>query len=375
MRAAQSVPSRPVRGGALDALRFLAAAFIVLYHFGPSAPVDLAETWPVLSRGWLATDFFLLLSGYVLGRAYGPALDGGTLDGPAFLARRVARVWPGHLMILAGFVVLVGATTVLGLGPLHPERFGLPELISEIALIQAWGVTHQAAWNEPSWTLSALVVCYALFPLAWRLSQPIAGRLSALAAALTVLLGAGGLSLSMLGQSLWDLPFHLGVIRAAPLFLAGLLLARFAGGWRPSRSLAGALLLSALGLFVALQAAERSEPQAVVSILAVAVIILTADALRTGEAPMVTRAARVSFALFISHALAGALWFGGLRVVAALGGPDLSASWTAWAGAFPFALACAWAFDRWADAPVQRWIRARLDARPSTGGTSEPALS
>lgn len=368
MRPSDPSQPRPVRGGALDALRFLAAAFIVLYHFSPSAPVDLAEAWPVLGRGWLATDFFLLLSGYVLGRAYGPALDAGRMDGAAFLARRVARVWPAHLMVLGGFVLLVGASGAAGMGPLHPERFGLRELVSEAALIHAWGVTHQAGWNEPSWTLSALVACYALFPLAWRGSRLLAGRIGAVGAALVVLLGAGGLSLAVLGRPLWDLPFHLGVVRAVPLFLAGLLLARLAGGWRASRALAGALLLSAVGLLAALQAAERSEAQAFVSVAALAVIVLAADALRTGGSTLVARAARISFALFITHALAGAAWFGGLRVVAALGAPELAAGWWAWAGAFPFALGCAWAFDRWADAPVQRWLRSRLEARPAPSG-------
>src|SRR5690606_331498 len=39
------------RGGVLDGLRFIAAAFIVLYHFAPNAPVDLTAVYPVLDRG------------------------------------------------------------------------------------------------------------------------------------------------------------------------------------------------------------------------------------------------------------------------------------------------------------------------------------
>ena len=69
------------RGGPLEALRFLAAAFIVLYHIGPEAPVHLADVSPIFARGWLATDFFLMLSGFILGRAYGRSLDEGRVSG------------------------------------------------------------------------------------------------------------------------------------------------------------------------------------------------------------------------------------------------------------------------------------------------------
>ena len=62
------------RGGALDALRFAAALLIMLYHFGSESPIKLYRLNEVFARGYLATDFFLMLSGYVLGRAYGPSL-------------------------------------------------------------------------------------------------------------------------------------------------------------------------------------------------------------------------------------------------------------------------------------------------------------
>jgi peptidoglycan/LPS O-acetylase OafA/YrhL len=61
------------RGGALDLLRFVAALFIVLYHVAERAPVSLFAIHPALGRGYLATDFFLMLSGYVLARTYGRA--------------------------------------------------------------------------------------------------------------------------------------------------------------------------------------------------------------------------------------------------------------------------------------------------------------
>jgi peptidoglycan/LPS O-acetylase OafA/YrhL len=116
-------PDKAVRGGALDGLRFLAAMFIVIYHFGASAPASLEQVSPLFARGWLATDFFLILSGYVLGRAYGAGLDARRIDMPGFVGRRLSRVWPGHVVILGGFVALLVATSLVGIAPNNPERF------------------------------------------------------------------------------------------------------------------------------------------------------------------------------------------------------------------------------------------------------------
>ena len=45
--------------------------FVVLFHFGDEAPIPLHALHSVWERGYLATDFFLMLSGFVLARAYG----------------------------------------------------------------------------------------------------------------------------------------------------------------------------------------------------------------------------------------------------------------------------------------------------------------
>ena len=356
--------SAPHRGGLLDLLRFAASAFIVLYHFGPNAPLPLDELSGVMGRGWLATDFFLLLSGYVLGRAYGRSLDDGRTTSSGFVARRLARVWPGQAVVLIGFVALLAVTAAIGLGPSNPERFGAADFFAQLGLAQAWGVSRQAGWNEPSWTLSALIVCYAAFPFVWRATRVLNGRAAALAAGLAVLAGGGLLSLAVLQQSLYDLPFYLGVFRAAPLFLAGLLAARFAAGGRIGRPAAFGLLVSATGLLVCVQADGRSELAAFVSMVAIATIVLASDALRLGGSRLIEGGARLSFALFITHALAGAVWFGLLQQVHARYVLAPSLEWAAWGGALVFALIVAWAFHRLIDAPVQAWLKARLDGVP-----------
>ena len=67
-----------VRGGWLDALRFIVAALIILHHFQGAGPIALAEgLHPVFERGgFLLTNFFLIDSGYVLMRVYGASVAG-----------------------------------------------------------------------------------------------------------------------------------------------------------------------------------------------------------------------------------------------------------------------------------------------------------
>ena len=351
------VPSSSQRAGALDAMRFVAAAFIVLYHFGPNAPVDLASTAPTFSRGWLATDFFLILSGYILGRAYGRALDEGRLNVSTFFSRRMSRVWPAQLMMLSALAVLVIAASFFGVAPGSPERFQWSDFFAQAGLIHAWGVTQQAGWNEPSWTLSALIVCYAVFPLVWRATRLLSGRVTALLLALSLLAGASMLSLTVLDHSLFDLPFHQGVLRALPLFVFGLLMARFAGGRFFRRAACLATILAAGGALVALQTPERTDLTAFVSILSIAAIVVAADGLRLRSPPWLTWAADMSFALFITHALVGAVWFG---MAEQLG---LTSSWLVWGLGFMAALTFAGLFHRFVDHPIQLWIREQL-ARP-----------
>lgn len=362
-----TVPASPVsssqRAGALDVLRFLAASFIVLYHFGPSAPVDLASSASVFQRGWLATDFFLILSGYILGRAYGRALDERRLNIATFFVRRITRVWPAQLMVLFALGALVLAAAIVGITPGSPQRFQWTEFMAQLSLTHAWGITHQAGWNEPSWTLSALVVCYAVFPVVWLLSRPLSGRGAAIAVALAVLTVASLLSTSLLGRSLFDLPFHLGVVRALPLFIFGALLARFTNGRRLSRAVCVATGVAMLGAFVAIQAPARTELTATASILAIAAIVVSADGLRLSSPPWLRWLADMSFALFITHALVGAVWFG---LEQQLG---LTSSWIAWSLGFMAALVFAGLFHRFVDQPIQSRIRALL-GRPR--GATEP---
>lgn len=80
----------------LDGLRGVAALLVVAFH--------LFETYSgnhfnqIINHGYLAVDFFFVLSGFVIGYAY----DGRNMTAGEFLKRRVIRLWP---MLIAGTVI------------------------------------------------------------------------------------------------------------------------------------------------------------------------------------------------------------------------------------------------------------------------------
>jgi len=176
------------RSAALDFLRFAAAVLVVLYHYQSEGPFPLAQLSPIFLRGYLVTDLFLILSGYVLGRAYGRQLAATAISDEQFLLRRVLRIWPAHLAILTAFAALVFAAGLAGRPPSQPQDFMWGEFPAQALLIHAWS-GHGGGWNLPTWTLSALVICYAAFPKLWR-------RLSGVGDGLLLFVGGAGADLA-----------------------------------------------------------------------------------------------------------------------------------------------------------------------------------
>lgn len=350
-----------VRGGMLDVLRFAAAMLIVLYHFGAEAPVALAELHPVFGRGYLATDFFLILSGFVLGRAYGGQILSGRVGLAGFVRQRLTRIWPAQLIVLAAMAVIVMAAILTGNPPAHPENFTSLALLQQAFLVQSWGFGGGGGWNQPSWSLSALLVCYAAFPLGWRWISKISNPSTVLALGLGTVMIGDMICLQVFGRTIYDLPF--GLLRAAPLFLLGICIARTVVAGAPSEAGARVLSWCGLGALFLMQAAGRHD---LPSIMAIVAIVLGFGRLPVGKpSRLIEEGAKLSFALFITHALTGLVWFGGLGAIAGRIAFPAWAHWGLWALSVPLALIMAALFHRFVDAPVQAWIKTRPWARPA----------
>lgn len=349
------------RGGALDALRFAAALLIVLYHYGAEAPVVLADLHPVFGRGYLATDFFLILSGFVLGRAYGHQVLSGRMTLVGFVRKRLTRLWPAQLIVLAVMGLIVLLAEMAGDQPVHPANFTPVALLMQAFMVQAWGVAGGGGWNHPSWSLSALLVCYAVFPLIWRWVSRLTSPAALLALGLTGMMGADLICQAVFHHTLYDLDFSLGVVRAAPLFLLGVCIARMVELGAPSVAMARVLAGLAFVAFVMLQVAGRVD---LASLLCIVVIVWGLGRLPVRRpSALVEQGAKLSFALFVTHALTGLLWFGALETLARNATLPPALHWGLWALSLPAAMIVAALFHRFVDEPVQTWLAKRRASR------------
>lgn len=353
------------RGGALDALRFVAALFVVVFHFGDAAPVSLQAMHGFLGRGYLATDFFLILSGFVLAKAYGAAVASRKVSLARFWLKRLARCYPTHIITLAVLVVMVLVAGALGIQATNEGRFDLSGLPAQILLLHAFGLGG-GHWNIPSWTISTLLICYAFFPMLWRAMLRINSVWLSLGLAVAIIVGSNALSLALLGQQQFSLPFQWCMFRAAPLFLVGLTLARAV---QTGRWTAGSARIVGFGGGAVLLANAVLVGPDLINILAICAIIIGCGASPvTQPIPGAEWGAKVSFCLFMIHTITGAVWFDVVEPLAARLHPAVeSVAWEAWAMWFS-ALVCtviaADLYNRFIDEPIQTWIGRKWFARP-----------
>ncbi|BBF79574.1 acyltransferase family protein [Asticcacaulis excentricus] len=351
----------PRAGGAsLDVLRFLAAGFILLFHFGESAPRPLGDLIPVLWQGWLATDFFLMLSGFILMRAYGPRLAEQRVSPLSFVSRRILRLWPSHIVALLLLLAVVTLATLQGHPPGHAEKYTVSGFFEQLMLVHGWGISQIPGWNVPTWTLSALVVCYSLFSLS-------AGRVyrwnrAALVVGIVAILGLGLALGALIGHAFVDLPFQYGLIRALPLFFIGALLERLTAGVGVSQRAYFAGMAISGFIVIVLGSLPRDSASDVVILAALATVLVLSAGVRFHESHLTKRLGRASYALFLIHTVIGAIALGVDGMLMHRFALSEPVHWIVWGLCVAAAIAAAFVFEACVDRPLSQWVTARLIA-------------
>ncbi|WP_407184973.1 acyltransferase family protein [Bradyrhizobium centrosematis] len=222
----------------LDFYRFVAALGVFIFH------LKLIDTG--ISPAWngsygLFVDMFFILSGFVISYSY-PSDARGVAAYSRFMIRRIARIYPLHLLSLLIFVVLIGV------GLERTARSTSLDFLYNILLLQAWGVTDHLSFNSPSWSISAEFFCYLVFPLLMlfaRKVQPVV--LGVIVAALYLILAHGHLPIWQERSQMYGANFDYGMLRALPSFLNGILLAILFRMSRPYRH--KRMIFAGIGLF------------------------------------------------------------------------------------------------------------------------------
>ncbi|URW77062.1 acyltransferase [Sphingomonas donggukensis] len=289
---------------ALTGARGIAAWLVVLYHIRLSIAGLPQGVVDVLAKGYLAVDFFFLLSGFVMWMTWGVRLrEGGWRAAVAFLTKRVARVWPLHAVLLGAAALL--AMAMAATGRHDPREFPFDALPAHLLLVQDWGLADPLSWNDPAWSISAEIAAYLLFPLlalaidwrrvpSWVVIAAIAGLCFLLAAAFAQS-GAPTLGTDIA---------RFGVVRCVIEFAAGTAVAALWARWRGSaRASVGAAIVAAIVL-----ASPLPEPLRVPTGFASLLLALALTSERRGNplsATAIHYLGQVSYATYLGHFL---LW-------------------------------------------------------------------
>lgn len=217
----------------LDGLRGVAAVTVVLFHILETF-TDGNHTRQLINHGYLAVDFFFLLSGFVIGYAYDDRWHSMRLGG--FFKRRLIRL---HPMIIIGMLIgavlfyFQGGTVFPQIKEVAVGKLLLVFLIGCTLLpvpgsfdIRGWSEMHPL--NGPAWSLFFEYIANLLYALFIRkFSNTLLAIFVGLSGAALVHLAVTSPHGDLIGG--WSLEpeqFRIGLTRLCYPFFAGLLLSR-----------------------------------------------------------------------------------------------------------------------------------------------------
>lgn len=359
----------------LDGLRGVASLMVVVFH--------LFEAWAggdpekqIINHGYLAVDFFFLLSGFVIAYAYDERWAAGMSQWD-FYKRRLVRLQP---MIIVGG--LIGAAM---LGAQHSSLF--PKLatvtawqvvgvlllsfvmipLTPAAEIRGWGEIYPL--NGPQWSLFYEYVGNILYavglrklPLRW-----LGGLVALSAGALIWLLVRGPRGDVIGGWALDASGVQIGLTRLMFPFFAGILLMRLGKRIKVRNAFAVCSLLLIAGLSlprfgVGDQRWINGLYEAACVIVLFPLIVAIGAGEKDVDGPSV-RTARffgdLSYPLYITHYPLIYAYTGWVvdKKPAPLQGALVGA------GVFIAAVTIAWACLKLYDEPVRRWLAGKLLTR------------
>ena len=257
----------------LDGLRIIAAGAVVILHYSDYFR-DLPAGRYMVEHAWhfnLFVDLFFVVSGFVIARQYiGRVGDAASIG--RFLWRRFARIYPLHLATLA-FYLAVAVALHFGVARTdNPARYPLSDLPAQLLLLHAF-VGERLTFNFPSWSLSAEMFCYLLFPAVALIAQR---RKEAIVALVVLTALANSLWVRAAGTMPWaDWINTGGAFRALPAFNLGIACYLFRDRIARWPVIPGALV-AALTAFIVLGSLLPTMI-ALIAIYAIAMLAIQAD--------------------------------------------------------------------------------------------------
>lgn len=385
--------SKP-RYAILDGLRGVAALVVILFH-GFETYIPFFGTQHI-NHGYLAVDFFFVLSGFVIGYAYDDRWD--RMSTWSFFKRRLIRL---HPMVVAG--TLFGASLFFFgesdyfslIGGTEPWKFFLCIVLGLLMIpagtgldIRGWGETNSL--NGPNWSLTFEYIGNILYAFVLRrLPTVVLGMLCVASAFLTMNLALGWAVFGFFAQPKYDViggwsitpdQMYVGFSRLLYPFLCGLLISRllpkFITKENPSGSPLGirggfwwaSLLL--VVLFAVPQIGGKScVADGLYQVFAIVVMFPVIVLIGAGSKTTDKRSAKwcetlgnLSYPLYITHF---PLMYMQMAWVSSHKDSPVWHHVVLNLGILLVAIGIAWAFLKLYDEPVRAWLKKKLYALPA----------
>ncbi len=385
--------SKP-RYAILDGLRGVAALVVILFH-GFETYIPFFGTQHI-NHGYLAVDFFFVLSGFVIGYAYDDRWD--RMSTWSFFKRRLIRL---HPMVVAGTLFgaclfFFGESDYFSLiGGTEPWKFFLCIVLGLLMIpagtgldIRGWGETNSL--NGPNWSLTFEYIGNILYAFVLRrLPTVVLGMLCVASAFLTMNLALGWDVFGFFAQPKYDViggwsitpdQMYVGFSRLLYPFLCGLLISRllpkFITKENPSGSPLGirggfwwaSLLL--VVLFAVPQIGGKScVADGLYQVFAIVVMFPVIVLIGAGSKTTDKRSAKwcetlgnLSYPLYITHF---PLMYMQMAWVSSHNDSPVWHHVVLNLGILLVAIGIAWAFLKLYDEPVRAWLKKKLYALPA----------
>lgn len=336
----------------LDFLRFFASGAIVFHHSHEFFYEAEIRAHAIASSQSLAlfVDLFFLISGYVISHVYFQRMNSGR-DYRAFMLKRIFRLVPLHWVTLAASIFMWTALAQFG----HPTHRPSTEpmcIANTAALLHAViPCGNNMNFNAPSWSISAEMCVYALFPIFVMMARR--SRL----VPLLISIGCVALALLQFRTSMFAFswPDVHPVLRAIASFCLGIWL------WTHRMHIvrvpaASSLMLVALGLLMAGILANAPSALLLLAVYVVGFLGVAADMSGRGNA-LVRRMApfgQLTYSIYMWHSIFI------LVIMNGLGDKLLHLSgWSAVAlGIVTYAIIATWSYVSFMkiETPARRWL-------------------
>lgn len=376
----------PHRYEILDGLRGVAAMMVVVFHISEAFSYD--PVYKHINHGFLAVDFFFVLSGFVTGYAYERRMVTGEMSFLQFMKSRLIRLQP---MVLFG--LLLGAMLFWF------QASGYYPRIAETSVATVWlyvllnflmipqtpgqnirGNEELFSLNIPQWSLIYEYIANLLFGLlVWRMGRKgLVLLVAAFAVMLTDcalslncfgLLEAGTYPLSLNAGFTWNAEhIYTGMARVGYSFFAGLLLFR-CGCLLRMKAAFTVCSLAIVAVICAENVGGYEHPSwdgayNLICTLAIFPLLVSIGAGSTIHGEKTVRLCRflgrISYPLYLVHYPLVYLFFSWIYDHRGMGTPVVA---MASASVFLLSVALAWGATVLYDEPVRKWLKKHLDGK------------